>query len=503
MSNVADPFRAVHWQPSTQDTNTKWVPQFRPASWQRPLSLVYKQEKARASTDTVVPPWVRVKHMHVANPSVTDLADREPVSNYKYSSKAALPPPPAAYVVGNRSPPARPSFETEISAPSPIPVPAPKSPSPRYTVIERASVKHASVAARASEETAMEEAQETGSAEGQEFEIPDFKYSVPNTPRHSSLPKRQTGPTSGADVPAEHFFPPTPASVAAYYGHQTPRTPAGVFVSPMTAASFADEQSPPPLPSPSANLPRLVKVVGTYKPALADELSLALGETLRLLHVFPDDWCLVQRLFPNETSAKASRATGLMETGAVPILCLTEIGGGSIPRPTPTSSPVESVTPASVASGPTVSPSAASQTSGVSGASGQTGATTNTNTTTTTQLSEPRSHWSSATTNIDALSPFTSPGSDRSLAVKGSVPPPIASPGSAASSASGQSLFVPPGLQGAGFMPRMPKRLDEVVRPTHSKTGPAQVSMSKAYPPVGMSLRNGSFSSMFDRTRAS
>lgn len=556
MSNATDPFRATQWQPSTLDTNTNWVPQFQPTTWQRPLSLVYKQEKAlRGSSDTIVPPWVKVKTAHISRPSLSSSVnsfDREPVSNYKYSSKAALPPPPAAYVVGRAAMPMTPVIETNIRKPEPIPVPTPTSPSPRYTTIMEAEAsrsRHTSIAAcRPSEDTLvmpedeevppvpqikkklMEaeagfrarlesekgEQQETLSAEGQEFEIPDFQYAVPKTPRLSSLPKHYSGPASGADVPPEHFFPPTPASVAERYGYATPRTPAGVFVSPMastTSSRFTthDNSPIPPLPSPSINLPRLVKVIGTYQPVLADELAVGLGETLRLLHVFPDEWCLVQRLFPNETSAVPSRTTTFMESGAVPILCLSEIGGGSIPRAPPSNSPIEPVASVSVAhpdsaSPSSNSPSAASETSGVSGISGQTGTT---NTTTTTTISEPRSHWSSATTNIDALSPITSPGSDRSqvlLAKKNRHP---ASPASASSSVSGQSLVIPPGLSGAGYMPRMPKKLSQVTRPLQTKSTtsvPVAIIRGPVRPyaaPAGMTMKNGSFSSMFDRSRAS
>lgn len=521
----SDPFRPYRWQPA-EATNPNWVPQFQPATWQRPF--VHKRESVSrsSSSDVTVPAWAKVKVLKEGNTSLSGASEREPVSDYKWSSKAALVPPPAAHIPVNRAlfPPI--VFEPPAAAPvlASLPISAPpapekqEDPARRYTMqTERTSVRRASVAARTSREFVPPlpgaEPHETASAEGEEFEIPDFKYTVPHTPRYSSLPQHRTGPSSGLEVAREHSFPPTPPSIAGQYAYLS-TAGAHVVVSPMSSMDpqrdgVTSHQAVPKDSETTANvLPRLVKVVGTFKSALDDELVVSLGENLRLLHVFPDDWCLVQRLFPQEPGEH--RAMSVMESGAVPILCLAEIGSGEpVPRvpPSAASSPIS---PASLShnensSAPLSKSPAISEGSGVSGTSGQTGATDATNATETTHVSDPRSHWSSATTALESSSPITSPGSDGSggqvvKAILGDGGPisdtassPVPSPGS--SVASGQSLVVPHGLSGGGYMPRMPKKLSQVPKPVHGRTN----SSNK----IGMTLRNGGFALMLDRTRAS
>jgi hypothetical protein len=54
-------------------------------------------------------------------------------------------------------------------------------------------------------------------------------------------------------------------------------------------------------------------VTSSFQPARPDELSLKMGETLRLIREFEDEWCLVQRVGrPNA------------EKGVVPRFCLEE-----------------------------------------------------------------------------------------------------------------------------------------------------------------------------------
>lgn len=530
-----DPLRAYRWQPNTENMNPNWVPQFQPATRQRPLSFVHKKGfvsrlSSSDSSDTTVPAWAKVKDRRVANPLLSGANEREPVANYKWSSKAGIPPPSEAFITGNLAA-RRPFYEPAAAALALAPTPAPASVPPvperredsihRYTIhSERTSVRRASVAARTSQEYVpplpSSEPQETGSSEGEEFEIPDFKYSVPHTPRYSSLPQHRTGPSSGLEVDPEHSFPPTPPSTAAQYAHlYTPRT-AGthIVVSPMSAmdpqqGGIAGDQPVPNASEIAANVfPRLVKVVGIFKPTLGDELTLSLGETLRLLHVFPDDWCLVQRLFPQESGEP--RTTTVMESGAVPILCLADIGTGApVPRVQSStlsspSAPVSSARDENILASPSKS-AAISEGSGVSGTSGQTGGTGTTNRTETSQLSEPRSHWSSATSALGSQTPITPPETHLSAGqvvktdqgdMGQKFSPLVPSPGS--SVASGQSLVVPPGLSGAGYMPRMPKKLDQVPKlahPTHRRTNSSNRS--------GTNLRNGGFTMMLDRTRAS
>ncbi|KAF8304991.1 hypothetical protein DL93DRAFT_2089900 [Clavulina sp. PMI_390] len=662
MSNAdrasVDPFRATHrWQPSTENANPHWVPQFQPATWQRPLSLVYKHERLNSRStvntssssvdETTVPAWAKTRKASNLStssiPSLSDSTDAKPdlianeaTSSYKWSSKAAMPPaPPAAHIAGNRSAPTpksssatssparRPVAAPPIEEPTPEAEPAAAAPAPvttgrkRSIRTKRSSVKQVPASARPTEvappmppmplpaPAPVEQSEPVATVatpapttaalleEGEEFEIPDFHYTVPNTPRFSSLPKSRAGPTSGDDVPLEDqaLFPPTPAhylnSTSPYAPYSavthvevSPMPPTAISSSSSSGSPFEEGQDALPYPSPSQDqqlphtplpLPRLVKVVGTFKPSLNDEMGLTLGETLRLLHIFPDDWCLVQRLLPagkrdGEAVSMKHPSAAPLESGAVPILCLAEVHTG-FPVMKPLMSPqVQSAGAASASSGEgslaalslaslesdesQESQAAKSSTSGASSnLSKQTGASSGTD---TTQVSE-RSHWSSATTVLEgSLTPGTSPGmSDRSMgeilrAVKGPVgmgagmkpvgkhhdfaPPPsaaLSSPGSsvassnsavsgASSNASGQSLVVPANLQSSGYMPLIPRKLEQVSRPVHAPGPPLSKSAAFAAKTVpmagmrkapagglGMSMRNTALSSMLDRTRAS
>lgn len=62
------------------------------------------------------------------------------------------------------------------------------------------------------------------------------------------------------------------------------------------------------------DLPRLMVVASTYVPSLPDELPIAVGEPLRMLEEYEDEWCLVQRI------GKADE-----ERGVVPRFCLQEV----------------------------------------------------------------------------------------------------------------------------------------------------------------------------------
>jgi len=54
-------------------------------------------------------------------------------------------------------------------------------------------------------------------------------------------------------------------------------------------------------------------VTTDFKPSRPDELGLRVGETLRLVKEFEDEWCLVQRVGPPDA-----------EKGVVPQSCLAE-----------------------------------------------------------------------------------------------------------------------------------------------------------------------------------
>ena len=53
-------------------------------------------------------------------------------------------------------------------------------------------------------------------------------------------------------------------------------------------------------------------VVALYVPSLSDELSIRLGETIRMIEEYEDEWCLVQRVGRTD------------ERGVIPRFCLTE-----------------------------------------------------------------------------------------------------------------------------------------------------------------------------------
>jgi len=83
------------------------------------------------------------------------------------------------------------------------------------------------------------------------------------------------------------------------------------------SASFAQHQSVhfaelEPINEANA-MPRLMTVVNSFIPTLEDELSIQIGDTVRLIEEFHDGWALVQRI-------------GLMDApkGVVPRTCITD-----------------------------------------------------------------------------------------------------------------------------------------------------------------------------------
>jgi len=56
-----------------------------------------------------------------------------------------------------------------------------------------------------------------------------------------------------------------------------------------------------------------MQVTTSFEPSRSDELGLRVGETLRVIKEFEDEWCLVQRVGPPDA-----------EKGVVPSCCLAE-----------------------------------------------------------------------------------------------------------------------------------------------------------------------------------
>lgn len=71
--------------------------------------------------------------------------------------------------------------------------------------------------------------------------------------------------------------------------------------------------SSPTCPSPNTYLPRLMTVIAPFTPTLDDELPLKVGDTVRIIEEYKDDWCMVQMV-------------GRMDSprGVVPCVCLQE-----------------------------------------------------------------------------------------------------------------------------------------------------------------------------------
>lgn len=119
---------------------------------------------------------------------------------------------------------------------------------------------------------------------------PQFNEQIEEKPKKASSPKA----TLQISPPPSYNFPSGNGKVPP---------------SPRTAASIA-----PRLPQmPSARLPRLVVVETTFQATLHDELEIRVGEILRLLEEYEDEWCLVQRVGPKDS-----------EKGVVPRFCVVD-----------------------------------------------------------------------------------------------------------------------------------------------------------------------------------
>ena len=55
-------------------------------------------------------------------------------------------------------------------------------------------------------------------------------------------------------------------------------------------------------------------VVCSFSPSLADELAINVGEPLKLIQEYEDEWCLVQRIGKNDS-----------ERGVIPRFCIQDI----------------------------------------------------------------------------------------------------------------------------------------------------------------------------------
>ncbi|KAJ6501922.1 hypothetical protein C8R45DRAFT_604958 [Mycena sanguinolenta] len=165
--------------------------------------------------------------------------------------------------------------------------PSERSPPPSYMVSNRQSGK-------------------TGSPSSSPFasQIP----LPPSPPHQSTLPP--TPPTPPASKKLNPISPP-----AIPLPMELP--PQAPLPSPARSASFAQHQSAHFAelePINEANtMPRLMTVVNSFIPTLEDELSIQIGDTVRLIEEFHDGWALVQCI-------------GVMDApkGVVPRTCITD-----------------------------------------------------------------------------------------------------------------------------------------------------------------------------------
>lgn len=80
----------------------------------------------------------------------------------------------------------------------------------------------------------------------------------------------------------------------------------------LLTADFIPAKPEKPIEEKKA-FPRLMTVTTTFTPTMADELAIVMGETVRLLEEYADEWCLVQRV------GKIDEVKGI-----IPRFCLSE-----------------------------------------------------------------------------------------------------------------------------------------------------------------------------------
>lgn len=152
----------------------------------------------------------------------------------------------------------------------------------------------------------------------------DLKAPLPNDVR--SPPPTYTASSTPSSTPSSSPRPPHLNLPTVMVTHDdsnlsVPAAPSPV-PSPRRASSFGvnapmgNDQQANLRSKPSVKgqkLPRGMLVEHTFVPSLADELAIKVGETLRMLEEYEDEWCLVERL--------GSRSN---ERGVVPRFCLKE-----------------------------------------------------------------------------------------------------------------------------------------------------------------------------------
>ncbi|KAA1469227.1 hypothetical protein DENSPDRAFT_878753 [Dentipellis sp. KUC8613] len=136
---------------------------------------------------------------------------------------------------------------------------------------------------------------------------PPPSTALPSVPPPPTPPaSRKQSPPPSLVIPRDTFdLPPVPVVSPRTTSMGQPKTPTVRTPKSAISSLFSVKSS--------SSLPRLMDVASTFTPSREDELAVRVGEVLRLLEEFEDEWCLVQRVGPVDA-----------EKGVIPRFCLQE-----------------------------------------------------------------------------------------------------------------------------------------------------------------------------------
>jgi hypothetical protein len=130
--------------------------------------------------------------------------------------------------------------------------------------------------------------------------------------RLSPPPVYSPGLMKSSSAPGKKSAPPLNVDVGRDAEPTLPSPLRSASFNPSTKTQSIGSRISSRMSAGAKKLPRLMVVAGLYVPSLSDELSIRLGETVRMVEEYEDEWCLVQRVGRTD------------ERGVVPRFCLTE-----------------------------------------------------------------------------------------------------------------------------------------------------------------------------------